>query len=100
MKRYIITYLMVLFALLFVNCTTTTEGLDEAEILVVSVEDIEMDYKGGRETIDIDSKSLLLSHKNRCRDRQRFFVRYSACGRLFLLFGKNIFDLFSCGVIG
>ena len=43
---------------------------------------------------------LLLSHKNRCRDRQRFFVRYSACGRLFLLLGKNIFDLFSCGVIG
>ena len=40
---------------------------------------------------------LLLSHKNRCRDRQRFFVRYSACGRLFLLLEK-ISSIFSAAV--
>ena len=43
---------------------------------------------------------LLLSHKKPLSRSAAVFLRYSACGRLLLLFRKNIFDLFSRGVIG
>ncbi|MER2081691.1 MAG: hypothetical protein ABS876_09240, partial [Ruminococcus sp.] len=43
---------------------------------------------------------LLLSHKKPLSRSAAVFLRYSACGRLLLLLRKNIFDLFSRGVIG
>ena len=46
---------MALFAILFANCTSTTEGLDEAEVLVVSEESVSMNSKGGKVEIEVNS---------------------------------------------
>ena len=54
MRRYFI-YCMALFAILFANCTSTTEGLDEAEVLVVSEESVSMNSKGGKVEIEVNS---------------------------------------------
>ncbi|MBQ3026942.1 MAG: BACON domain-containing protein, partial [Alistipes sp.] len=55
MKKFIITYCMVLFALFLANCTTTEEGLDATDVIVVSTDKLEMSSKGGQSSITVDS---------------------------------------------
>lgn len=55
MKKFITTYCMVLFAIFLVNCTTTEEGLDSANVIVVSTDKIEVSSKGGQSSITVDS---------------------------------------------
>ena len=46
---------MVLFALFLANCTTTEEGLDATDVIVVSTDKLEMSSKGGQSSITVDS---------------------------------------------
>ena len=53
MKR-IINYIF-LCCLLWIGCTTTTEGLDPEKVITVSNNKIEMDCTGGKTSVEINS---------------------------------------------
>ena len=54
MKRYI-SYCTFVFAILFASCNNAVEGLDPAEALFVSTDDMEMESIGGEQTIKVNS---------------------------------------------
>lgn len=54
MKRYL-SYCTAILAMFFASCMNLTEGLNEADVLVVSTKNIEMDNTGGESTIEVDA---------------------------------------------